>query len=110
MRSSPLSPSKNSNLSGIISPSDFPPEKSTPASYFPSLNVPNLSVLASTQEKHLFKGICTSSLAGTKITHYLILGEHSLMTTTRDERPEGLTSTPNSASAALPVSKPREDA
>lgn len=109
-RSLPLTPSKNSNLLGIISPSDFPPQNwHLQVISLPSCPKPH-SVLASIQEKHLFKGICSSSLADTKTTRYLILGEHSLMTTTWDERPEGLTSTPNSARAASPVSESREDA
>lgn len=67
-------------------------------------------MLASIQEKHLFKGICSSSLADTKNTHYLILGEHSLMATAQDERPAGWTSALNSARAASLVSESREDA
>lgn len=66
-------------------------------------------MLASIQEKHLSKGICSSRLADTKTTGYLILGEHSLMATTRDERPKGLTSTLSSARAAWLTCEPKED-
>lgn len=67
-------------------------------------------MLASIQEKHLSKGICSSRLADTKTTGYLILGDHSLMATIRDERPKGLTSTLSSARAAWLVSESKEDA
>lgn len=81
MWSSPLSHSNSSDLLGIISSSDSSPENWR----LQVISLPSCpkhhSVLASIQEKHLSKGICSSRLADSKTTGYLILGEQSLMAT-----------------------------